>query len=899
MKPTRSALLLLALVAAVAGLEAAPTVDLVKGARKPVIVVPNAQRGETLKGGLEVARYLRKITGREVPVICEGSGVYRRGGRNMRVVPFARVGGRPAGTPEIHVGWTARALKSLERKRVDALDIDGFLIRVTPDAVFLVGPKDWSTGYACHTFLEDLCGVRWYLPGEFGEDVPRRETLSVPLMDKTFEPAYKHRQYSGFGWRDRQALREWKARRKMRPRLQYHHNLFRVFDVRKYGKKHPDLYCILRRRRRVPGPNNKGGWQPCLSHPMAVDVAMDYARDYFKKRPDAASISLGINDGGGYCECPRCMKLVDKSMPSQGDRSRWFFQFANAVAERFDKEFPDKQIGYLLYGHCKMFPKGMKVHPRLIGFYVSPSFRLITAQGKKDFDAGLAELTKHVSRFALYDWFYGDGVCVPRMQIRQAKYWLEHGYKMGARHCKAEAYMNWGLDGFKYWMHTKLLWDPSLSVDKMMDEFYPRFFKNAAKPMRQYFKVVEEYTTRPVKMRLRNRQGELSEPRAVNFLFRQPEQLESFPPEAVKRCVPLLDRAERMAQSGIVRERVKYFRTAFEVARMMTLQYHHAKQALPLLQKPETLAKGMPLIAAAMSKDLDVPLYYKWVLRDDPYCVRAPERSMYGRVTLCRATAARTLNTQIIDALRLRGAARISADMLNSTIDAAMANALAGIADADTRDALKLSVEPAVRKIILCDRAPAPKIDGRLDDVCWQTAHKSGGFSALGSGKPTAYPTEVHVSHDGARLYVAYHCRQDPKVILAWTKERDGRLWREDGVELLVNRPTDTSMKQNFQVITNTRGNIYDSYRPGVDWDGDIKTACAFVPDGYTIEMSIPLKEIGLDPRRDRFLRVNFSRNTFARKTLGTGRPKEFSAWYLTPYGNRDPRARGWLVFNP
>ena len=105
------------------------------------------------------------------------------------------------------------------------------------------------------------------------------------------------------------------------------------------------------------GKGNVAGWQPCLTHPKAVDVAVEYARGYFSKRPDDASISLGVNDGGRYCECERCMKLVDDSLDHEERRSRWFFQFANAVAKRFDEEFPDKLIGYLLYGECKRFPK--------------------------------------------------------------------------------------------------------------------------------------------------------------------------------------------------------------------------------------------------------------------------------------------------------------------------------------------------------------------------------------------------------------------------------------------------------------------------------------------------------------------------------------------------------------
>lgn len=35
-----------------------------------------------------------------------------------------------------------------------------------------------------------------------------------------------------------------------------------------------------------------------------------------------------------------------------------------------------------------------------------------------------------------------------------------------------------------------------------------------------------------------------------------------------------------------------------------------------------------------------------------------------------------------------------------------------------------------------------------------------------------------------------------------------GRVWREDGVEFLINRFSDTTKEQRCQIILNTKGNI-------------------------------------------------------------------------------------------
>lgn len=289
---------------------AADTVQLVAPGQSGVIVVPGRPVAEVSIAARELSQYVGKITGRELPVIAEGVGVFRKVRGRTRLKLFSRGEARPTGKPEIHVGWTAKALKTVDKARVDKLDMDGHLIKITPDAISLVGPKPWSTAYACFTFLEEFCGVRWYMPGEIGEHVPRSASLAFAVTEKTYEPAYGHRQYSGFQWRNRPELKRWGMHQKVRARLLYHHNLWRVFPSSKYGKKYPDVYPILGGRRRVPGASVKSGWQPCLTHPKAVELTMEYARESFKKNPDLASISLGINDGGRYCECPRCITTV-------------------------------------------------------------------------------------------------------------------------------------------------------------------------------------------------------------------------------------------------------------------------------------------------------------------------------------------------------------------------------------------------------------------------------------------------------------------------------------------------------------------------------------------------------------------------------------------------------------
>jgi len=876
-------------------------VGVVRGEAKAAVVVPagGSTRTDAFRGATDLIHYVARITSRTLPLVAEDRGLYRRQGTAWKLTRFSPEAPAPQPGVRIHVGWTRRALREVGKAALEGKDMDAFLIRATPDAVFLVGKNDWGTAYACWEFLEAHGNVRWFMPGEFGEDVPQQETLIVPEGERLYEPAYGHRQYSYAtgGWRDGREQLDWLARNRVRARLYYHHNLYQVFDPGKWAAKHPDVFPILGGKRRTPGRGNSGGWQPCLTHPAAVEITMDYAREFFKKRRTAGSISLGINDGGGYCECARCLKTVDESLPEAGRRSRWFFEYANAVAERFDEEFPHRCIGFLLYGRCKLPPKDLEIHPRLIGFLVKTSSSLITEEGKREFDELLAEQRKYTPHFALYDWFYGAQLYIPRLQIRQAKYWLEHGYEMGARHIKAEAYMNWGLDGFKYWLHARLMWAPSRDVDAMLDEFFPRFFKESAGPMREYFRIVEELTVKPVMA-----VAEDGTEHPVNFGFRQPKQFDSFPPEAVQRCEPLLDEAAQLARAFVVQKRVAYYRSGFDVAKRMTLQYHLGKKALPLLGDPETLPEGMPHLVAALQQVREAHELYEWRLTGDWHCVTSPygitpNASIFEVPSRGRIAAATTLARGAVDALRARGGA-VTPALAAQALGAVLERSLARIGDRNAYDLCKREIVPMAGKIAICNRAAAPAIDGRLDDECWQRAAVHSDFIQGDTIKPAEFRTEMRTAHDGSRLFVAFRCRQDPAKMLLWTTNRDGRVWREESVELLLNRPADTKAEERCQVIVGARGNIFDYFNGSAKWDGDIAVGARLENDGYVVELSVPLADIGWAPSKERFLRANFARNVYAREQLRGGNPRETSTWYSTAFGNLDPQARGWLIFN-
>ncbi|MEQ9580607.1 MAG: carbohydrate-binding family 9-like protein, partial [Arenibacter sp.] len=77
-----------------------------------------------------------------------------------------------------------------------------------------------------------------------------------------------------------------------------------------------------------------------------------------------------------------------------------------------------------------------------------------------------------------------------------------------------------------------------------------------------------------------------------------------------------------------------------------------------------------------------------------------------------------------------------------------------------------------------------PQIDGRLNDLVWQTAPTSPRFRDLISGSKAIHDTRAAVLWDDDYLYVAYWI-EEPNVQATLT-ERDALIYKDNDVELFI-----------------------------------------------------------------------------------------------------------------
>lgn len=133
-----------------------------------------------------------------------------------------------------------------------------------------------------------------------------------------------------------------------------------------------------------------------------------------------------------------------------------------------------------------------------------------------------------------------------------------------------------------------------------------------------------------------------------------------------------------------------------------------------------------------------------------------------------------------------------------------------------------------------------PLIDGRLDDLAWQTAPTSPRFRDLISGTKTIHDTRAAVLWDDDYLYVAYWI-EEPNVQASLT-ERDALIYMDNDVELFI-----AGQDAYYEFEINSFGTIYEvffiwedseSYQNGVydsiqEFNGDQPGRKSFSGVGY------------------------------------------------------------------
>jgi hypothetical protein len=145
-------------------------------------------------------------------------------------------------------------------------------------------------------------------------------------------------------------------------------------------------------------------------------------------------------------------------------------------------------------------------------------------------------------------------------------------------------------------------------------------------------------------------------------------------------------------------------------------------------------------------------------------------------------------------------------------------------------------------------------IDGKLSESDWQSAKPATGFTQFEPvfGSPASYETYIRILYSDTTIYFGIDCRDpEPAKISTKVTKRDGEVWEDDSVALVLDTYNDNSNAYFF--IVNSLGTQQDERwadngrTRDTKWDIKWSSAGSIKPDGWSAEIAIPFSSIKFD----------------------------------------------------
>jgi len=466
-----------------------------------------------------------------------------------------------------------------------------------------------GTMHAVYTFLQDRLGCHWLWPGETGEVIPRRKTVSVGNLDIVETPKMfqrhlrlvlnrRNRDYYArklapyfenvedlFDRISRDEAQWFKRMRLGRSAyIAAGHSFTRHWE--RYGESHPEIFALRENGARNPA-NRPNTVKMCVANPALWEIQLaEYAKAY-KARPELyVSLKCCENDGNDhFCECrlcrawdwkpteQECARLAKegwdverlRSMTALDDDglpqrlSHRYARWRNEIARRVRKINPDALVTAYAYNRYSTTPIGMKLEPNLLIGLVLGDVYPKTPEKL----AGTRHLLKQweLTGAQLYvrpNSLYFGGHCVPYIFTKQICDDLKAYIKAGVRSTDYDSLLGyWATTGPTYYALARMLWDTNLTGDGILEgEYYPAFGPMAP-IVKEYFDYWETFTTRAWTDPTLKARGKALSPRS-NTRARVMLIGEVYTGEDFARGRAILDRAKPLLAQATPEQRERF-----------------------------------------------------------------------------------------------------------------------------------------------------------------------------------------------------------------------------------------------------------------------------------------------------------------------------------------------------
>lgn len=359
---------------------------------------------------------------------------------------------------------------------------DAIVLRRTANRLYLAGNNTDAHAYAVSELLHRW-GCRWYLPTEIGECIPEHQELSVGELEYAFASPFEVRRYWLSWLGDNSGKAEFMRQ-----------NRFNDLSV-------PNGH-ILGQYTKELIPPGKSMFNVPISEDKTAEHVANQVLANFKAGND---VQLGMEDGLYESDSPQDKELIalqyDKYFQTQSYTDA-FMVFYNKVARILQDKAPESnaRIGFLAYSNITLPPLRIDKAAKPLVAYLAPiDFDPIHSMDDPR-SAPRRELKEILYRWAqimegrvvIYDYDQSMLVWrdIPNPSHQAFAKDVQHYRKAGILGVDTESRGATATTFLNLYFRGQLLWNPDANVETLLEEFYPKFYGPASKPMQEYWSEI-------------------------------------------------------------------------------------------------------------------------------------------------------------------------------------------------------------------------------------------------------------------------------------------------------------------------------------------------------------------------------------------------------------------------
>ena len=788
-----------------------------------IVIAPGAQQETARYAANDLQSYIRKATGVKLPIVKEA----QKGSRPAFMLGFIKVD-KPEGF--------------VVKTRGKDIHISG---NDTPGSVL---NNHWATGARVGTwfgvadFLEKQLGVRWFMPGEMGEYVPKRSSWDVPALDYADSPRFESRRLGYQTRKGMSAKQVLDVQLFMRRNRVGHtnswcawHSWLHYLKKEDYFDKHPEYFAMVGGRRL--GTYSHGhGLQICTTNPKALDQLAENMMADLKKRKTPSMLPLSPNDGGKMCECANCTAL-DDGVRNDGSpiMTTRMMTYANEMAKRITKHFPNQTMGMYAYSYYVEGVSKVKVHPSITIMevlndtglsYYNPQIRQGHLKNLKAWRSVLSKLFYYATPEGM------GGLELPCSQFNNISMLYDNLYAAGVTGIDMNNTTSYSASGLNNYYYLKYAWGDIKDRKKFYAETLRDCYGPVAAPVvKGYFDDIEK--------RLGDyARGGLQENRSLGYVPRYPGVLTKVYPGLAEKWLPRLKAAAaktadkgQKARLQVAIDNLEYCKVTvrlFAIAdKLVTSAKPDAKlaaEALKLTQlRSVMLKKAMPLPGNSPANTAGTERTYR--LPFDPNVFSF----------MMAANARKSGSTTRINTV--------------------------------------------------------PTLDGKLDEALWKSIKPMRIELNKDTAEPHKVGADLYLARHNGDLYIGVRC-EEPLMAknIDSGRRSDSPVWDENCLDFFFATPE----KKVYQLVFNSLGTARTFRKEGkvnTPWDAKAQVKTFRGKDFWSAEVKLPLSS--MSSNKD-FLGDIWGMN-FCRVRV-TVQPQEYSCWSPTFGDFHRPERYGRII---